>query len=81
MKKLDIKINKVDKLVNELNDYLTGFNSPLAPRGEGARQLACQEFHELMNELHKALYDLEETQLNMLDWSIESIKLLEGDDL
>lgn len=79
MKKLDIKINKVDKLVNELNDYLTGFNSPLAPRGEGARQLACQEFHELMNELHKALYDLEETQLNMLDWSIESIKLLEED--
>lgn len=81
MKKIDRKINKVDKLVNELNDYLTGFNSPLAPHGEGARQLACQEFHELMNELHKALYDLEETQLNMLDWSIESIKLLEGDDL
>lgn len=80
MGKIDRKINKVDKLINELNDYLTAFNSILAPRGDGARQLACQEFHSFMNKLHKSLYELEEAQLNELDWSIESIKLLEEED-
>lgn len=77
MRKLQKKVNKVDKLVNELNDYLGAFNSPLAPRGEGARQGACQEFHELMQDLHNALIELEEVQLNAFGWDIESIKLVD----
>lgn len=77
MRKLQKKVNKVDKLVNELNDYLGIFNSPLAPRGEGARQCACQEFHELMGELHNALIELEEVQLNAFGWDIESIDLID----
>ena len=76
MRKLQKKVNKVDKLLNELNDYLGAFNSPLAPRGEGARQCACQEFHELMEELHMALTELEEAQLNVFGWDIESINLV-----
>lgn len=76
MGKLKKKVKKVDKLVNELNDYLGAFDSPFAPRGEGARQCACQEFHELMKELHEALYELEEAQLNKFDWDIESIELV-----
>lgn len=77
MKKLQKKVNKVDKLVNELNDYLGAFNSSLAPRGEGARQCACQEFHELMQDLHNALIELEEVQLNAFGWDIESIELVD----
>lgn len=77
MRKLKKKVNKVDKLVNELNDYLGAFNSPLAPRGEGARQCACQEFHELMQDLHNALIELEEVQLNTFGWDIESIELID----
>lgn len=77
MGKLKKKIRKVNNLVNELNDYLSTFDSIFAPRGEGARQYACQEFHELMKDLHEALYELEEAQLNKFDWSIESIKLVD----
>lgn len=76
-KRLEKQINKVDSLMTELNSYLSAFNSILAPRGEGARQMACQEFHELMEELHKELYKLEETQLNEFDWSIETINLID----
>lgn len=76
-KRLKKQINKVDKLMIELNDYLGAFNSILAPRGEGARQMACQEFHELMEELHKELYKLEEAQLNEFDWDIETISLID----
>lgn len=75
--KINKKAEKVDKLINELNEYLQAFNSPLAPRGEGARQEACKEFHYLMKKLHKSLYDLEEAQLNAFDWSIQTIKLVE----
>ena len=77
MFKLEKKVKKVDRLVNELNDYLGYFNSPLAPRGKGARQCACQEFHELMHELHNALIELEEVQLNAFGWDIESIELVD----
>lgn len=76
MSKINKKVTKLDRLLNELNDYLGAFNSVLAPRGDGARQCACLEFHQLMNEIHNALYDLEEAQLNKFDWDIESIKLI-----
>lgn len=76
-KRVKKQINKVDALMNELNAYLGAFNSFLAPRGEGARQCACQEFHELMEELHKELYKLEEAQLNEFGWDIETISLID----
>ena len=76
-KRLKKQINKVDSLMNELNEYLGAFNSILAPRGEGARQMACQEFHELMEELHDNLYKLEEAQLNEFGWDIETISLID----
>jgi DNA anti-recombination protein RmuC len=75
--KLSKQINKVDKKMQELNDYLSLFNSPFAPRGEGARQEACREFHEFMKSLHKALENLEEAQLNAFDWTVETIELID----
>lgn len=71
------QIKKVDKKMQELNEYLGLFNSPLAPRGEGARQMACEEFHNFMKGLHDSLYNLEEAQLNQFDWTIETIKLID----
>lgn len=71
------QVKKVDKKMQELNEYLSLFNSPLAPRGEGARQMACIEFHNFMKGLHDSLYNLEEAQLNKFDWSIETIKIVE----
>lgn len=71
------QIKKVNKKMNQLNNYLEIFNSPLAPRGEGARQEACKEFHNFMKGLHQSLYNLEEAQLNQFDWSIETIKMID----
>lgn len=71
------QIKKVNKKMNQLNDYLEIFNSPLAPRGEGARQESCKEFHNFMKGLHQSLYNLEEAQLNQFDWSIETIKMID----
>ena len=71
------QIKKVDKKMNELNEYLGLFNSPLAPRGEGARQMACKEFHDFMKGLHDSLYNLEEAQLNQFGWDLESIKFID----
>ena len=75
--KMNKQIAKVNKKMNQLNDYLELFNSPLAPRGEGARQEACKEFHNFMKGLHQSLYNLEEAQLNQFDWSIETIKMID----
>ena len=75
--KLSKQVNKVDKKINELNEYLSIFSSPFAPRGEGAKQEACKEFHSFMKSLHKALENLEEAQLNEFDWSIETIELID----
>lgn len=77
MGKLEKQINKADKKMQELNNYLEWFNGPLQPRGEGARQEASKEFHNFMNGLHQTFYNLEEAQLNNLDWSIETIKLID----
>lgn len=75
--KVKTHVKKVDSKMQELNTYLSMFNGPFAPRGEGARQEACKEFHNFMKSLHKALYNLEEAQLNEFDWSIETIKLID----
>lgn len=75
--KMNKQIKKVNKKMNQLNEYLEIFNSPLAPRGEGARQEACKEFHNFMKGLHQSLYNLEEAQLNQFDWSIETIKMID----
>ena len=77
MGKLEKQVNKADKKMQELNNYLEWFNGPLHPRGEGARQEACKEFHNFMKGLHQTLYNLEEAQLNNLDWSIETIELID----
>lgn len=71
------QIKKVDKKMQELNEYLGLFNSPFAPRGEGARQMACKEFHDFMKGLHDSLYNLEEAQLNQFGWDLESIKYID----
>ena len=74
--KLSKQVKKVDKKINELNDYLGCFNGPLAPRGEGAREAACIEFHNFMKTLHEALNNLEEAQLNEFEWTVDAIEMI-----
>lgn len=40
------KEKKIDKKINTIYTYIQAFNSPLAPRGNGARFAAGQEYHE-----------------------------------
>ena len=75
-KKLKKHLKKVYNLLDEMAVYIYNFNGILAPKGDGAKQEACKEFHEVMTELHKALIELEECQLNELEWDIESIELI-----
>lgn len=75
--KLSKQVNRTDKKIKELNDWLNLFNSPFAPRGEGAKQEACREFHTFMKSLHGTLKNLEEAQLNEFDWSIETIEMID----
>ena len=77
MLKVKKNLKRIEKDLDEMCEYLGLFNSVLAPRGEGARQCACQEFHELMEHLHNELIKLEEKTLNEFDWSIEMIEMID----
>lgn len=45
------KEKKIDKKVNTIYEYIQAFNSPLAPRGDGARFEAGREYHEIVMSL------------------------------
>lgn len=77
MAKIEKNLKRIEKGLDEMCEYLELFNSVLAPRGEGARQCACQEFHDIMKKLHNELTKLEEKTLNEFDWSIEMIEMID----
>ncbi len=65
MKKKD-KIETIEEVANDLLGYLSSFNSPLAPRGEGAKAKATEEFLDLTACVVYLLRHLNKKEKNML---------------
>lgn len=49
MKAIQNQINKLNKKVQEINEYVNAYNSPLAPQGELAREEFGLEFNDVVS--------------------------------
>ena len=67
-------IEKFYERIMDLTVYLDAPNSPLGPRGDGAKQCFCVEAHKLFKEIKKDLDKLEEDLLERYGYDKESIE-------
>ena len=72
-------IEKFYEKVMDLTVYLDAPNSPLGPRGDGAKQCFCVEAHKLFKEIKKDLDKLKEDLLERYGYDKESIEYVDYD--
>lgn len=67
-KHLEMKrpIKQFDKAVDEMIDYINAFNF-LPPRGNGAKELAIQEWKEVINNVIVQLNNVKNMQIKILN--------------
>ena len=59
-------IKQFDKAVDEMIDYINAFNF-LPPRGNGAKELAIQEWKEVINNVVVQLNNVKNMQIKILN--------------
>nr|DAU99343.1 MAG TPA: hypothetical protein [Caudoviricetes sp.] len=59
-------IKQFDKAVDEMIDYINAFNF-LPPRGNGAKELAIQEWKEVINNVIVQLNNVKNMQIKILN--------------
>lgn len=71
-KHLGIKrpIKQFDKAVDEMIDYINAFNF-LPPRGNGAKELAIQEWKEVINNVVVQLNNVKNMQIKILNGELD----------
>lgn len=71
-KHLDMKrpINQFNKACEEMGQYIEAFNF-LPPMGDGAKELAIQEWKECINNVVIQLNNIKNTQIELLNRSEE----------
>lgn len=63
-------IKQFDKAVDEMIDYINAFNF-LPPRGNGAKELAIQEWKEVINNVVVQLNDVKNMQIKILNGELD----------
>lgn len=63
-------IKQFDKAVDKMIDYINAFNF-LPPRGEGAKELAIQEWKKCINDVIIQINNIKNTQIELLDRDYE----------
>ena len=63
-------IKQFDKAVDEMIDYINVFNF-LPPRGNGAKELAIQEWKEVINNVVVQLNNVKNTQIKILNGELD----------
>ena len=63
-------IKQFDKAVDEMIDYINAFNF-LPPRGNGAKELAIQEWKEVINNVVVQLNNVKNTQIKILNGELD----------
>ena len=71
-KHLEMKrpIKQFDKAVDEMIDYINTFNF-LPPRGNGAKELAIQEWKEVINNVVVQLNNVKNMQIKILNGELD----------
>ena len=71
-KHLEMKrpIKQFDKAVDEMIDYINAFNF-LPPRGNGAKELAIQEWKEVINNVVVQLNNVKNMQIKILNGELD----------
>lgn len=63
-------IKQFDKAVDEMIDYINAFNF-LPPRGNGAKELAIQEWKEVINNVVVQLNNVKNMQIKILNGELD----------
>ncbi len=63
-------IKQFDKAVEEMIDYINAFNF-LPPRGNGAKELAIQEWKEVINNVVVQLNNVKNMQIKILNGELD----------
>ena len=63
-------IKQFCKAVNEMTDYINAFNS-LPPRGDGAKELAIQEWKTVINNVVIQLNNVKNMQIEILNGELD----------
>lgn len=63
-------IKQFDKAVDEMIDYINAFNF-LPPRGNGAKELAIQEWKEVINNVAVQLNNVKNMQIKILNGELD----------
>lgn len=63
-------IKQFDKAVDEMIDYINAFNF-LSPRGNGAKELAIQEWKEVINNVAVQLNNVKNMQIKILNGELD----------
>lgn len=63
-------IKQFDKAVDEMIDYINAFNF-LPPRGNGAEELAIQEWKEVINNVVVQLNNVKNMQIKILNGELD----------